>query len=653
MGSKDRRRLLTLFLSICLVCSALIGVQVPAFADDEVTINILHTNDVHGRFYPVDANNTGMIGIDKIAAIKDDTDNAILVDVGDAFHGLPIVNVNQGQNAVNMMTAAGYDVMTPGNHDFNYGSNRLAELAGAASGGGLTIISSNVYIQASGTSFLPTTTIITVDGVKVGFFGLTTQTTPYVTSPLNVSTLEFRDYVASAEAAILELEASGADIIVCLAHVSHSEIIDMLAALATKPDVVIEGHDHLLGSTYVDGVLVAGDGQYQENCGLVSITFDRDTSLVVDTAATYISKAETDDIAANATVHALAESIAESVRAQYLEVVAHSDVDLSSDRGTTDTPGVRNSEQALGNLVADSMRVIGVSDVAITNGGGLRADIQAGDITKGDLNSVLPFGNVLVVKEATPAALKLIMENGLQFAPVPDGRFPQISGMEVVYDPTKEAGNRVVSITIGTTVLDFNDTTTKYLLATNDFMAAGGDGYTDIQALPTVAEIDSLDSAFERYVETLAGGTITADVARIDGRISVYAEIPVTVEKNALNAAISAARALVESEYTAASWAPFMTALVAAEAVSSNQDASQDDVDRATAALAAARTALVRVNDNSTNNQNNNNNQSGPNTTPKTGDSRSLVGLGSFVLVLGLGIACLQADKKQKHLRAA
>ena len=189
-----RRKFFSLILALTMMLSIFVGLTpVLVTAANEKTISILHTNDVHGRIYQVDGNNSGMMGIDKIAAVKNGTENAILVDAGDTIHGLPIVNTNNGLNAIELMTAAGYDVMTPGNHDFNYGSARLAELAGIASPNGLTIISSNVY-NKSGENFLPETKIIEKDGVKVGFFGLTTQETPILTGPVNVASIEFREY---------------------------------------------------------------------------------------------------------------------------------------------------------------------------------------------------------------------------------------------------------------------------------------------------------------------------------------------------------------------------------------------------------------------------------------------------------------------------
>jgi 2',3'-cyclic-nucleotide 2'-phosphodiesterase (5'-nucleotidase family) len=520
------KKILLLFLGVLLIFGTFPIGTMAASQDSnsiETVINILHTNDIHGRIYEVDDNNTGMIGIDKIAEIKKNTENVILVDIGDALHGLPIVNINQGLNGVELMVAAGYSVMTPGNHDYNFDSARLSELAAIASSGGLDIISSNTVVKSTGQNLFPTTKIIEIDGIKVGFFGLTTMSTPTSTNPANVKTLEFKAYKESSENAIAELKNNGADIIIALAHIGRSEVKDLITALYVKPDVIIDGHLHILDSTTVDGVLIAQVGQYQENIGQISITINSNGE-IVDKTETVITKADTADIAGDADVKALAEVMKQSVLERYSEIVARSDLFLSSERETNDgkTLGVRNSEQALGNLVADSMRINGNADLAVINGGGLRADIKPGDITTRDINSILPFGNVLIIKEVTPKALKEIMEHGLQLAPNASGRFPQISGMNILYDQAHSAGEKVISITINNTDLDLTDDTTIYKLATNDFMANGGDDYTAIQALRTIAEIGSLDDIFQQYIISLPNKTITAEVAKIEGRIEEY-----------------------------------------------------------------------------------------------------------------------------------
>ena len=519
MKSSIKRRSLTLVLSLAMIISLLVGLQIPAVADGDTIINILHTNDVHGRLYQVDSNNQGMMGIDKVAAIKKNTENSILVDVGDAIHGLPLVNINQGLNAIELMVAAGYDVMTPGNHDFNHGSARLSELAGIALEDGLHIISSNTFVKANGQSFLPTTRIVEIDGVAVGFFGLTTLEAPILTHPANVETLEFRAYKQSTENAIKALNDGGADVIVALAHIAREDIEALLKALDVKPDVVIEGHDHLLGSTEIEGVLVAGAGQYQENVGVVAITIGSDGK-IGDIEASVVSKEDAEEFEGDAAVKALAEAAKAEVVEFYSEVVASSAVALSSFRGNDEgAQGVRNSEQPLGNLVADAMRILGEADVAMTNGGGLRADIKVGDLTKGDINSVLPFGNYLVIKEITPKELFELMEVGLQALPLVNGRFPQISGMDVEFIMARTALNRVTSISIDGKELDRDDDKTVYKLATNDFLAAGGDGYTILKDLTTVTELASLDDMLIEYITENLDGTISASDAKIDGRI--------------------------------------------------------------------------------------------------------------------------------------
>jgi 2',3'-cyclic-nucleotide 2'-phosphodiesterase (5'-nucleotidase family) len=166
------------------------------------------------------------------------------------------------------------------------------------------------------------------------------------------------------------------------------------------------------------------------------------------------------------------------------------------------------------------MRIIGEADIAVTNGGGLRDDIRIGDITKGDINAILPFGNVLVIKEVTPKDIKEILEIGLSSLPATHGRFPHVSGMSVLYDPAKDVGERVISVTIDGNAINLDDDSTTYRLATNNFMAAGGDGYEILSGLATLAELDSLDDMLIRYITENLGGRITADNAKIEGRLA-------------------------------------------------------------------------------------------------------------------------------------
>jgi 5'-nucleotidase len=259
--------------------------------------------------------------------------------------------------------------------------------------------------------------------------------------------------------------------------------------------------------------------------GVVTLTVGTNGEITEKTARV-IPRADTLEIEPDPAVRAIAEKMKAELLEQFGVVVAQSDVFISSDRGNDTTPGVRNSEQPLGNLVADAMRIIGGADVAVQNGGGLRADITVGDITKLDINAILPFGNVLVIKEATPAELKAIMEQGLRDGTAAVGWFPQISGMKVAFDPAQQTGSRVITISVNGVELDLSDNTTKFRLATNNFLAAGGDGYTAIEALPTIAELVSLDDMLIEYITANLGGRISSASAAIDGRL-VVSEKPV------------------------------------------------------------------------------------------------------------------------------
>jgi 2',3'-cyclic-nucleotide 2'-phosphodiesterase (5'-nucleotidase family) len=517
------KRIFSLVLSLMLSVTMLVSINIRA--EELRVVNVLHTNDVHGRIYQVDGNNTSMIGIDKLATLRV-ANNGILVDVGDAIHGLPIANMNKGYDVVELMAMAGYEVMTPGNHDFNFGSARLKELAEMALPKGLTIISSNIVNRSDSSPFLPTTKIIERNGVKVGFFGLTTTDTPLVTSPLNVETLLFNAYVSATQQAITTLKSNGATVIVGMMHVSRSEIKTLLGSLSTKPDVVLDGHDHLVTNEIYNGTLIAGAGQYEENLGKVAITVDAN-GVMVSATASLINKPSTTSVIGDPTVKAKAELLKSAVLAEYSSVVAQSEVLLSSARGTTTVNGVRNSEQALGNLVTDAMLWASGADFAFTNGGGLRTDLKPGAITRGNIISILPFGNVLVVKEITPEQLKTLLEYGYGDMPNPQGRFPHIAGLAVDYAKFMPAGQRVVGLSINGLVLDLNDNTTMLKMATNDFLAAGGDGYTLLKSLKTTLEGDSLDLILERYIKSLPNQTVTSDIAHIEGRLGFVTELVV------------------------------------------------------------------------------------------------------------------------------
>lgn len=503
-------------------------------------ITILHTNDTHGR---LKADNK-IIGIDTVAAIKNNTENSILVDAGDTIHGLPFVTLSKGQDAVDLLNAAGYEYIVPGNHDFNYGYSRLMELfknsVTLKSGENkLRLLASN--INKDGKSVFEANHIkeMEVNGktVKVGFFGIATQETAYKTNPNNVKGIEFTSPVDAAKEQVEELEKQGADVIVALSHVGTDESSDPTAYDVIKAvdgiDVYVDGHSHTTfkNGEKVNDTLLVSTGEYLSNLGKVEIELDENNE-VVNATASLITKEEASKVTPDAKV---AAKIAEIDKAQgevLSEVIGKNTIELDGERNS-----VRFGETNLGNLITDAMMDETGADLAITNGGGIRASIKVGDITKGDVVSVLPFGNFVVTKQLTGAQIKEVLEFGVRSYGESLGGFPHVAGIKFVVDPSKPVGDRIISLTINGEALDMNKT---YTVATNDFTAAGGDDYPCFSDVPTINEYSSLEEILANFIKTLGTVSYTKQ-GRILAGTMVDGVIKVEVEKEYLKDILSQA----------------------------------------------------------------------------------------------------------------
>ena len=503
-------------------------------------ITILHTNDTHGR---LKADNK-IIGIDTVAAIKNNTENSILVDAGDTIHGLPFVTLSKGQDAVDLLNAAGYEYIVPGNHDFNYGYSRLMELfknsVTLKSGENkLRLLASN--INKDGKSVFEANHIkeMEVNGktVKVGFFGIATQETAYKTNPNNVKGIEFTSPVDAAKEQVEDLENQGADVIVALSHVGTDESSDPTAYDVIKAvdgiDVYVDGHSHTTfkNGEKVNDTLLVSTGEYLSNLGKVEIELDENNE-VVNATASLITKEEASKVTPDAKV---AAKIAEIDKAQgevLSEVIGKNTIELDGERNS-----VRFGETNLGNLITDAMMDETGADLAITNGGGIRASIKVGDITKGDIVSVLPFGNFVVTKQLTGAQIKEVLEFGVRSYGESLGGFPHIAGIKFVVDPSKPVGDRIISLTINGEALDMNKT---YTVATNDFTAAGGDDYPCFADVPTINEYSSLEEILANFIKTLGTVSYTKQ-GRILAGTMVDGVIKVEVEKEYLKDILSQA----------------------------------------------------------------------------------------------------------------
>lgn len=501
-------RLLTSLLVMAIMVSLLwaptAGAELPA----EKKLVIIHTNDTHSRV--AESDNDGM-GFAKIAAYveqyKAQNPNTLVLDAGDTFHGQTISTLVRGESIVRIMNSIGYDAMTPGNHDFNYGYERLMELGEMAE---FPLLSANIK-KADGTRLLTPYIIKEIDGVKVGIFGLSTPETTYKTHPKNVEGLTFANPVDEAKAIVEELNGK-ADVIVAIAHLGLDEAsIDTSSKVAAGVpgiDVIVDGHSHtVLEEGKLEGnTLIVSTGEYDKNLGIVELTIKE--GKVSDKKASLIAKADAANITEDPEVVKIINDVIADQSTVLAQIVGKTDVLLEGERAN-----VRTGETNLGNIITDAMLEVTSADVAITNGGGIRASIQPGDIKKGDIITVLPFGNYIVTKMVSGADIKAALEVGAKAYPEQNGAFSHVGGITYALDASKPAGERVANVKVKGQDLDL---TKEYLLATNDFMAAGGDGYTMFADDKIVNEFPALDEAVISYIQ--AKGTIAPST---EGRISI------------------------------------------------------------------------------------------------------------------------------------
>ncbi|WP_068498534.1 5'-nucleotidase C-terminal domain-containing protein [Paenibacillus kribbensis] len=487
-------------------------------------ITILHTNDTHAH---VVANDKEM-GFAKLAGIIDQyrasNPNTLLLDDGDTVHGTTFATLVNGESIVKVINKLRYDAMVPGNHEFNYGWKHLVELSKEIQ---FPVLSANIK-QTDGTRLFKPYVIKEVDGVKIGIIGLTTPETAYKTNPKNVEGIQFTDPAAEAKAAVDEIR-SKVDVVVVLGHLGQdaSSKDTSLKVVKEVPgiDIFIDGHSHTVlekGLVGDNGTLIASAGEYTKYLGVVDLWVDG--GKVTQKQAKLIDSTQATDVQPNAEIAALIASVQKDQEPILKQVVTQTSVDLEGAREK-----VRAGETNLGDLLTDAMRDVSGADVALTNGGGIRASIKAGTVTKGDIITVLPFGNQIVTLKVKGSDIQAALENGTASYPEPSGGFPQVSGISFKIDTSAAKGSRVHSVLIGGKALDPEAT---YTLATNDFTAVGGDQYTMFAKYPQAGMFGSLDEALIRYMQKIGSTSLKVQAdgriqeAKADGNVSVPATQP-------------------------------------------------------------------------------------------------------------------------------
>ena len=525
--------------AVAIKASAPTETTASSTATDSIEAVIIHTNDVHGRILE----EKGVIGDAKAAAVIEEerskVENTIVVDAGDAFQGLPISNSTKGEDRANIMNQVGYDAMAVGNHEFDFGMDQAIKYKETLN---FPLLSANTYVN--GARVFEASTIVdktpTVVGDEFVVIGVTTPETAIKTHPKNIEGVTFADPITEVNKVIDEVEARALadnrvyNNYIILAHLgvdattpvewrgsTLAEALSQNSKLAGKRVIVIDGHSHTVQSaTYGDNVTYNQTGSYLNNIGKVTLKSEQ---LLGE--ASLISAADTASVTPDALITELVNEIKVKYEAENAQVVIENNlVELNGERSN-----VRVRETNLGNAVTDAIYAYGQTgfsnktSLAVTNGGGLRATIAKDQpVTKGDIIAVLPFGNIIsqitvtgqqiqdMFTKSLSSALQtdketgkfLLDENGAPLFEA-SGGFLQISGATVFYDPTLPVKERVLLIGIlnpETGEYDDLDLEKTYYLATNDFLAAGGDGYTMLGGARE--EGPSMDSVFADYLKT-------------------------------------------------------------------------------------------------------------------------------------------------------
>ena len=493
---------------------------------------ILHSNDVHGAI-------EGYAFMTELRSeIEAKGGEVIMVDSGDFSQGSIYVSTSKGYAAVEMMNTAGYDVVSLGNHEFDYGYAQLMEnLADAR----FRTVCSNVLLDETGAPILdPATVITTSSGLKLGFVGITTPETVNKVNPGLIHEISFpasAAFYASVQSAVDSL--TDANLVIGLSHLGMDEASAELGYRAIDLynnvsgfDMLIDGHSHTVMTGAEGGEPIQSAGSGFQYIGVIVInneTAQIENHYLVSTAG----------LQNDPEVAAAAQEIMDSVDAQFNTVFATSEVLLSGE----ENPGCRTEETNLGDLITDAMvwtmirtggtdQVDAAHVVGIINGGALRASIEPGDITMREINTVLPFDNTIAVVYVTGAELLEALEASTFATPQPLGSYPQTSGLTFTLDTTrpyaqgsmysidgKESGYYAPASIERVTITSVNgaafDPEALYAVVTNNYCAAGGDTYNIFnRAISEGSGFDSgmfLGEALVDYITSVQMGTITAE----------------------------------------------------------------------------------------------------------------------------------------------
>lgn len=494
-----------MFARILGSTAILAGLAVAAPVSADTTLHIVHINDVHSRIQPIsrfdstcsaedDAAGECFGGMARIATafdiLRSDLagQNVLFLDAGDQYQGSLFFTTYRGAAAGMFMETIGFDAMALGNHEFNNGPEGILPLLNAVS---FPVLGGNLDVSGDPAlnGRIGDTVVLDVNGTPVGIVSAVTLDTMEISSP--GPTIVFEDEIAALQADVDALTADGVDIILALTHVGLPDDI-RIAEAVTGIDAIIGGHSHTLLGSHEDAdgpyptmitnpagteVPIVQAGAYSKYVGLLTLTFDDMGNVTGASGDTLLLDSSVEpDRAIAARVADLAAPIEEAMTT----VVGDTSGFIEGDRSVC-----RAMECPMGNLVADAMldrvRDQGIQ-IAIQNGGGLRASIDAGEVTMGEVFTVLPFQNTLATFQLSGADIIASLENAVSEVEEGGGRFAQVAGLRYTWNPAAEPGSRIVSVEVeGEGGFAPIDPETVYGVVTNNFMRGGGDGYAQFR----------------------------------------------------------------------------------------------------------------------------------------------------------------------------
>ncbi|WLR61612.1 cell wall-binding repeat-containing protein [Guptibacillus hwajinpoensis] len=521
----------------------------PVEAAGDFDLTIMHTNDTHAH---LDNAPKRVTAVEEIRAARA---NTILLDAGDVFSGTLFFNKYKGLADVQFMNMMKYDAMVPGNHEFDEGPKTFSEFVKQTK---FPIVSSNIdyskdpYLSPLYKNEMAMTgddgtiypaVILDVNGEEVGVFGLTIESTDELSSP--GETISFQNHQEQAEKMVKMFEDKGVNKIVALTHLGKAVEVE-LAKSVEGIDVVVGGHSHtkieeaVVVDTFEDPTLVVQANEYSNFLGDLEVTFNEE-GVLTDWDNELLDLGSKSKFEPNAEAKDLYDELKKPLEEIEKEVVGQSDVYLNGKRAS-----VRTGETNLANLITDGMlykaQQFTDATIAITNGGGIRESIDEGPITLGEVLTTMPFGNNLVTLDMTGAEIIDSLEHGVSGVETEEGRFAQVAGLRYSFDKDLPSNERILDVNVKTeNGYEDIDPEATYTVATNAYIAQGGDGYDamgEAAADGRMNELFFVDfEVFTEYLDEIGtvkakdeARIVEADAERIEGETRYETSVKISQE---------------------------------------------------------------------------------------------------------------------------